>query len=70
LPCQSKITNQIMKISLTTLFLVVSIYLNAQITISGTVTNQKGEVIEGANAYLEGTYDGSTTLVMCLFSRI
>ena len=33
----------------------------AQTTISGTVTDVKGKPIEGANIYLEGTYDGASS---------
>ncbi len=33
----------------------------AQTTINGKVTNAKGVAVIGANVYLEGTYDGSTT---------
>ncbi len=40
---------------------LISIQLTAQTTISGTVFNSKNEPIIGANIYLEGTYDGSTT---------
>ncbi len=32
-----------------------------QFTISGQVTDQKGEALLGVNVYLEGTYDGATT---------
>jgi len=35
--------------------------LNAQHTISGTVTDSEMNPIAGANVYLEGTYDGGTT---------
>ena len=35
--------------------------LNAQTHISGIVTDDKGIPIEGANVYLDGTYDGTTT---------
>ena len=35
--------------------------LHAQTTISGKVTDKKGIPIEGANVYLEGTYDGTST---------
>lgn len=41
------------------LFLVGGLY--AQITISGKVTDRKGEAIMGANVYLEGTYDGTSS---------
>ena len=33
----------------------------AQTTISGTVTDKSGNVISGANVFLEGTYDGAST---------
>ncbi|MBN4084721.1 carboxypeptidase-like regulatory domain-containing protein [Flavobacteriaceae bacterium AH-315-B10] len=45
----------------TILFFLLSYSLIAQSTISGKVTNSKGMAIIGANVYLEGTYDGSTT---------
>lgn len=35
--------------------------LIAQTTISGIVTDKKGTPIEGANVYLDGTYDGAST---------
>ncbi|WP_394421825.1 TonB-dependent receptor [Tenacibaculum mesophilum] len=35
--------------------------LIAQITIKGKVTDTKGNPIEGANVYLEGTYDGTSS---------
>lgn len=48
-----------------TLIILLSIFfgfqMNAQSEISGKVTDTKGNVIVGANVYLEGTYDGSTT---------
>ena len=36
-------------------------FLIAQTTITGKVTDIKGNVIEGANVYLEGTYDGTSS---------
>ncbi len=50
-----------MKTLITTLLILLSLSLSAQTIISGTVTNNKGIPIEGANVYLDGTYDGSTT---------
>ena len=41
------------------LLLTVSLY--AQQTVSGKVTDSKGEPIFGANVYLDGTYDGGST---------
>lgn len=40
----------------------------AQTTISGIVTDKKGTPIEGANVYLDGTYDGASTGVKGEFS--
>lgn len=50
-----------------TLFLT-SIFSFSQITISGKVTNSKGNPIEGANIYLDGTYDGASSLANGTFS--
>ena len=50
-----------MKSLLTILVLFLSISIQSQSTINGIVTNQNGVAIVGANVYLEGTYDGSTT---------
>lgn len=43
------------------IFLFLSLITNAQSTISGKVTDTKGNPIEGANVYLDGTYDGATS---------
>ena len=51
----------IMKSLITIAVFLVSFCLTAQTVINGTVTNQSGTIIDGANVYLEGTYDGSTT---------
>ena len=40
----------------------------AQSTISGTVTDSKGNPLEGANVYLDGTYDGATSQTDGTFS--
>jgi len=50
-----------MRLSITLLFLVLSSFCYTQTTITGSVTDHKGEPIIGANVYLKGTYDGSTT---------
>lgn len=50
-----------MKILTTLCLLLLSLNINAQSTVSGTVTDTKGNPIFGANVYLEGTYDGSST---------
>lgn len=46
------------------LFLVINLFASqifAQAVISGNVTDQKGEILIGANIYLEGTYDGTSS---------
>ncbi|KXO01070.1 TonB-dependent receptor [Aequorivita aquimaris] len=51
-----------MKISVITFLLaILPSLLLAQTTISGTVMDNKGMPVFGANVYLEGAYDGSTT---------
>lgn len=40
----------------------------AQVQISGTVTDENGDAVIGANVYLEGTYDGSSSDVDGYFS--
>ncbi|WP_412985954.1 TonB-dependent receptor [Pontimicrobium sp. IMCC45349] len=40
---------------------LITMSLSAETIINGTVNDQKGNPILGANVYLEGTYDGSTT---------
>ncbi|WP_299215480.1 TonB-dependent receptor [uncultured Dokdonia sp.] len=47
-------------------FLCVSSY--GQATVSGKVTDNKGIPIEGANIYLDGTYDGASSTVDGTFS--
>ncbi|WP_299162091.1 TonB-dependent receptor [uncultured Tenacibaculum sp.] len=41
--------------------LFIQCYIIAQTSISGTVVDEKGAPIEGANVYLDGTYDGTST---------
>lgn len=50
-----------MKLILTFSFFLISLILNAQTTVSGKVTDSKGIPITGANVYLDGTYDGSSS---------
>ncbi len=47
-------------------FFCISSY--GQTTVSGTVTDHKGIPIEGANVYLDGTYDGASSTVDGTFS--
>ena len=48
-------------ILLTLLSVFMSFLMTAQTLVSGVVTEVKGTPIEGANVYLEGTYDGAST---------
>lgn len=50
-----------MKIVIKILVILISSLTFAQTTISGIVTDSKNQPIEGANVYLDGTYDGDTT---------
>ncbi|MDT7832821.1 TonB-dependent receptor [Flavobacteriaceae bacterium S356] len=50
-----------MKKLLFVLSIISHFALTAQTTISGKVTDTKGEAIFGANVYLKGTYDGTST---------
>ncbi|SFZ93919.1 Outer membrane cobalamin receptor protein [Flaviramulus basaltis] len=50
-----------MKNLLTIIITLICIQLHSQTTINGKVFNTKNEPIVGANIYLEGTYDGSTS---------
>ncbi|WP_299523081.1 TonB-dependent receptor [Winogradskyella sp.] len=50
-----------MKSLIKILIFIVSTILYGQTTISGKVTDNKNQPIEGANVYLNGTYDGATT---------
>ncbi len=50
------------------LLLISQVAMVAQTTISGKVTDKKGEPISGANVYLNGTYDGASTNEKGIFS--
>ncbi len=43
------------------LFFIFQIAVAAQTTVSGTITDTKGNPIYGANVYLKGTYDGGSS---------
>lgn len=51
----------VMKKLLSITFLFHSLIVLAQTTISGTVTDTKGNAVEGANIYVDGTYDGASS---------
>ncbi len=57
-----------MKPIFTFFFLLANVFLQAQVTISGTVIGEKDKPVAGANVYLEGTYDGATTDANGIFS--
>jgi hypothetical protein len=59
-----------MKNLLTIIAILISCWIYAQTTISGEVFNSKKEPVAGANVYLEGTYDGSTSDENGVFSFI
>ena len=50
-----------MKSILTFTILLFSTFLFSQNTISGKVVDQKGNPIAGANIYIDGTYDGTSS---------
>ncbi|NER17712.1 TonB-dependent receptor [Spongiivirga citrea] len=57
-----------MKSFLSLMLLVVTSFSFSQVTITGTVTDKRMVPIEGANVYLKGTYDGSSTIQDGTFS--
>ncbi|NNC49551.1 MAG: TonB-dependent receptor plug domain-containing protein, partial [Flaviramulus sp.] len=50
-----------MKILLAIIIVFISFQINAQTTINGKIFNTKNAPIIGANIYLDGTYDGTTS---------
>ena len=57
-----------MRTILLLLALISGLSLQAQIQISGTITEKSGEPLLGVNVYLKGTYDGATTDIDGKFS--
>ncbi|MGB5982695.1 MAG: TonB-dependent receptor [Nonlabens sp.] len=57
-----------MKLLITFLLLLFSLTLLGQTTINGIVKDAQGNPILGANIYLEGTYDGTTSNIEGVFS--
>lgn len=49
------------KLIIVLITLLIGYFTMAQTTISGVVTDQNANPIEGANIYLEGTYDGASS---------
>ncbi|MEZ0182980.1 TonB-dependent receptor [Flavobacterium oncorhynchi] len=56
------------KLFFTITFLLFTVFIFAQNTISGKVLDQKGRPVQGANIYLDGTYDGATSSAAGEFS--
>jgi hypothetical protein len=54
-------------LQLYTLLLLIPGNLLAQTSITGTILDAKGEALTGANIYIEGTYDGTSTNLEGLF---
>jgi outer membrane cobalamin receptor len=50
-----------MKTIITFLFFAISVSGFSQSVVSGKVTDQKGNPVSGANVYIEGSYDGTST---------
>ncbi len=50
-----------MKLTFTITFTLLVLFTHAQTAITGKVTDNKGIPITGANIYLDGTYDGSSS---------
>jgi len=55
---------------LSLLVAVSGVILSAQTTITGTISNAQGQGLMGANIYLEGTYDGTTSNSNGLFTLV
>ncbi|MES2804724.1 MAG: TonB-dependent receptor [Bacteroidota bacterium] len=58
---QSNHSNTRLKFIFTFAFLVFSLTIFSQNTISGKVVDEKGKPVSGANIFIEGTYDGASS---------
>nr|WP_315161618.1 TonB-dependent receptor [uncultured Flavobacterium sp.] len=58
---QSNHSNARLKFIFTFAFLVFSLAIFSQNTISGKVVDEKGKPVSGANIFIEGTYDGASS---------
>ena len=45
-------------------FLLFSLTIFSQNTVSGKVVDEKGKPVSGANIFIEGTYDGTSSTEM------
>ena len=59
-----------MKTFIVFLLIIISVRLQAQTTISGSVTDAKGQPLAGANVFIDGTYDGAATTENGTFSFV
>ena len=50
-----------MKAFISSVLILVSINLYAQQIISGTISDERGKPLLGANVFIQGTYEGATT---------
>ena len=57
-----------MKTIITLTFLLCTSFIFSQNTISGKVVDEKGKPVSGANVFIEGTYDGTSTTETGAFS--
>ncbi|MDI6032836.1 TonB-dependent receptor [Flavobacterium sp. LB2P84] len=58
---QSNHSNKRLKFIFAFAFLVFSLTIFSQNTISGKVVDEKGKLVSGANIFIEGTYDGASS---------
>jgi hypothetical protein len=59
-----------MKTLVTLFFLTTALQVSGQIKISGRISDERGEVIPGANVFLEDTYDGASSNVAGRFEFV
>ena len=57
-----------MKTRLTILFQFLILFAHAQVTITGIVLSESGRLLSGVNIFIQGTYDGTTTDSLGIFS--
>lgn len=57
-----------MKTRLTILFQFLILFAHAQVTITGIALSESGRLLSGVNIFIQGTYDGTTTDSLGIFS--